>query len=77
MGWVYYADAEVELAFINLFSTFGTHFWEKYQEQHPIDPLFFETRQAIYQLYPLLVHTTLFSGHYVASLSKTLQNIGF
>jgi len=74
---IYYGDAEVELAFISMFSTFGTAFWKTYQEQRPIDPLFFEIRQDVYLLYPLLVHVALFSGHYVSSLSQTLKKIGF
>jgi fructosamine-3-kinase len=61
---LYYGDPEVDLAFATLFSTFGAVFFERYAELRPIAPGFFEARRDIYNLYPLLVHTTLFGGHY-------------
>ena len=49
--------AEVELAYIEMLSTFGAAFFERYNALRPIDPGYFEARRDIYQLYPLLVHT--------------------
>jgi fructosamine-3-kinase len=69
----YYADAEVELAFITLFSTFGSRFFDAYQRSRPIDPGFWATRRDLYNLYPLLVHARLFRGQYVAQLDSTLR----
>ena len=57
---VYYADPEVELAFITLFGTFGEPFFTRYSELRLIRPGFFEERRDIYNLYPLLVHARLF-----------------
>ena len=74
---IYYADPEVELAFITLFSTFGREFFERYDELRPIRKGFFETRKDLYNLYPLLVHTRLFGGGYLASVERTLGAIGF
>jgi len=61
---IYYGDPEVDLAFSTLFSTFGPAFFDRYAERRPIAPGFFEARRDIYNLYPLLVHATLFGGHY-------------
>jgi fructosamine-3-kinase len=69
---IYFADAEVELAFIALFNCFGDAFWRRYHELRPIDPAFFTTRRDLYNLYPLLVHTRLFGGGYAAQVESTL-----
>jgi len=70
---IYYADAEIELAFTTLFGTFGQAFFDRYREHRPIAPGFFEARREIYNLYPLLVHTTLFGGHYGASVDAIVR----
>jgi fructosamine-3-kinase len=73
---VYYGDAEIELAFATLFSTFGTPFFERYGELRPLRPGFFEERRDLYNLYPLLVHTRLFGGSYVATVERSLTRFG-
>ncbi len=73
---IYYADAEVELAFIALFSCFGEAFWKRYHELRPIDAEFFRTRRDLYNLYPLLVHTRLFGGGYSAQVEAMLGRFG-
>lgn len=80
----HFAHAEVELAFITLFSTFGRAFFERYETHRPIAPGFFEpaqgrplARRDVYNLYPLLVHTRLFGGGYAATVETTLQRAGF
>ncbi len=73
---IYYGHAEVELAYITLFNTFGPAFFERYHELRPITPGFFEERRHIYNLYPLLVHVCEFGGSYVQSVSATLSNFG-
>jgi len=60
----HYAHAEVELAFITLFSTFGRTFFDAYHAIRPIPEGFFQTRRHIYTLYPLLVHAILFGSSY-------------
>ncbi|KAF0169954.1 MAG: Ribulosamine/erythrulosamine 3-kinase [Rhodobacteraceae bacterium] len=74
---IYYADAEIELAFTTLFGTFGDAFFAPYQELRPIKPGFFEERRDIYTLYPLLVHVRLFGGSYVDSVDRTLKRFGY
>ncbi|MBI2584738.1 MAG: fructosamine kinase family protein [Rhodospirillales bacterium] len=73
---IYYADAEIELAFSTLFGTFGAPFFARYAELRAIAPGFFEERRELYNLYPLLVHVRLFGGHYVGSVEATLKRFG-
>lgn len=70
---VYYADAEIELAFLTLFGGVGDRFFARYAEHRPLDPLFFEERQALYQLEPLLVHAWFFGGGYGARADSVLK----
>jgi fructosamine-3-kinase len=73
---IYHADAEIEVAFINLFNSFGEPFLERYAEIRPIRPGFFEVRRDLYNLYPLLVHVYFFGGGYLASVRSTLRRFG-
>jgi fructosamine-3-kinase len=73
---LYYADPEIELAFISLFDSFGNTFLERYAEIRGIDRAFFETRRDLYNLYPLLVHTYYFGGGYLNSVRNTLNRFG-
>ncbi len=73
---IYYADAEIELAFATLFATFGPPFFESYQRARPLRPGFFEQRRDLYNLYPLLVHARLFGGHYVSAVEGIVRRFG-
>jgi len=73
---IYYADAEIELAFSTMFGTFGDAFFGRYGEHRPLRPGFFEERVDLYNLYPLLVHVRLFGGSYVGSVDRTLARFG-
>jgi fructosamine-3-kinase len=74
----HYAHAEVELAFITMFHTFGAAFFERYHELRPIDPEFRKVRCDVYLLYPLLTHVRIYGGGgYVAQLEATLARLGF
>ncbi|MBI1215268.1 MAG: phosphotransferase [Alphaproteobacteria bacterium] len=70
---IYYADPEVELAFIRLFNTFDEVFFKRYHEIRPIKPGFFEERADLYNIYPLLVHTRLFGASYARKVQKILD----
>lgn len=70
---IYYADPEVELAFIRLFNTFNETFFARYNEMNPIRPGFFEQRMDVYNLYPLLVHTRLFGVSYARKAQRLLE----
>jgi fructosamine-3-kinase len=73
---IYYADPEIELAFISLFDSFSNTFLERYAEIRGIDKAFFETRRDLYNLYPLLVHAYYFGGGYLNSVRNTLDRFG-
>jgi len=70
---IYYADPEIELAFISLFDSFGRPFLDRYQEIRPIRDGFFEVRRDLYNLYPLLVHTYYFGDGYLGSVRNSLD----
>lgn len=72
---IYFADAEMELAYIALFKTFGPAFWERYFHLRPPRPGYRE-RFTLYALYPLLTHTLLFGGEYLKMLETHLENLG-
>lgn len=78
---IYYAHAEIELAYTTLFGTLGrtfsSPFFDRYHQLRPIEPGFFEERRHLYNLYPLLVHVRLFGGHYVNAVDEVLRNFGF
>lgn len=72
---LYYADAEVEGAYIVLFNSFGSAFFERYDELRP-PRAGLTRRREVYSLYPLLVHVTLFGGAYAASVVGVLDRLG-
>lgn len=74
---VYYADPEVELAFMDLFGDFGPVFWDRYTEIAGIRPGFWERRKDVYSIYPLLVHAALFGGGYGSAAMGLVRGLGF
>jgi fructosamine-3-kinase len=74
---LYFADPEIELAFMTLFGSVGERFFASYGERRTLRPGFFEERRDLYNLYPLLVHVRLFGGAYVAQVDRTLARYGF
>jgi fructosamine-3-kinase len=73
---IYYAHAEIELAFSTLFGTFGEAFFERYNGLRPIDPAFFNTRKDIYNLWHLLTHVRLFGPSYLGGVERVLARHG-
>lgn len=73
---IYYADAEIELAFSTLFGTFDEPFFKRYEEHRPLRAGFSE-RKDIYNLYPLLVHVRLFGEAYVSDVNMILRRFGY
>lgn len=71
---VYGGHREVDLAMMRLFGGFSERVFSAYQEDLPLAPAATE-RVALYQLYPLLVHTNLFGGSYAASVKRALSRI--
>lgn len=70
---IYYADREIELAFMGLFGCVGRAFFERYHELRPIQPGFFEHRLGLYRVYPLLVHAALFGGGYGRQSTEAME----
>lgn len=69
----YYADPEIELAFLTLFGGVGEAFFDRYRDHRALDPLFFEERRTLYQLEPLLAHAWFFGGGYGARVDEILH----
>lgn len=74
----HYAHAEIELAFITMFETFGPAFFDAYAERRGIEPEFWARRRLVYLLYPLLTHIRIYrGGGYVGQLEEVLGELGF
>ena len=74
---LYFAHNEMELAYMTLFGGTGAAFFSAYAEMIPIDDDFYTTRRHIYNLYPLLIHLTLFGEKYLPPLHAALERFGF
>jgi fructosamine-3-kinase len=73
---LYFADPEIELAFMTLFGSVGKNFFARYAERGSLRAGFFEERRDLYNLYPLLVHVRLFGGAYVQQVENVLTRYG-
>jgi fructosamine-3-kinase len=69
---VYGGHREIDLAMMRLFGGFGPRVFAAYREAWPLADGH-EQRVALYQLYPLLVHTNLFGGSYADSALRALD----
>lgn len=70
---LYYADPEVEIAFSTMFQTFSQTFYDAYNELRPLSSNFWKERLPIYNLYPLLVHVSIYGGGYIVGVEETLD----
>lgn len=68
----YHGDGEVDLAMLCLFGTPPQGFFDAYG---PLPPGW-ETRRAIYQLWPALVHVALFGAGYHGMVDRLLARAG-
>jgi protein-ribulosamine 3-kinase len=73
---VYHGHREVDLAMAELFGGFSTDFFTAYDDAWPLEPGYAPTRQAVYQLYYLLVHVNLFGRGYVGRTRRALEAAG-
>jgi fructosamine-3-kinase len=69
---VYAGHREVDLAMLRLFGGMSARTLAAYHEAAPL-AAGHESRVALYQLYPLLVHVNLFGGSYVSSVERALN----
>jgi fructosamine-3-kinase len=70
---LYFADPEIEIAFLTLFGDAGEDFLAVYDERRKLSPDFRETRRDLYCLWHLLVHLKLFGGSYRAQVDAILD----
>jgi fructosamine-3-kinase len=68
----YGGHREVDLAMLRLFGAPGPRFLAAYEEVAPLADGH-DDRVALYQLFPLLVHTVLFGGGYGASAERAAR----
>jgi fructosamine-3-kinase len=68
------ADAEAELAMMELFGQPPPGFWRAYRERAPVHEGY-ARRRALYQLYHLLNHALLFGGAYVAQANALARGL--
>jgi fructosamine-3-kinase len=61
---VYYGNREMDIGMTKLFGGFDQRFYNAYNEVYPLQKDW-QQRLQLTQLYPILVHAILFSGHYV------------
>lgn len=71
---VYYGHREIDVAMTRVFGGFPKDFYTGYQDTFPLENGF-EQRQALYQLYPILVHTNIFGGSYADQVIQILEAI--
>ncbi len=72
---LYFADREMELAFILMFDTFGETFFEHYTRTHPLSEDFHTVKLPLYQIYPYLVHTAIYGSSYLSGLEACLEHL--
>jgi len=72
---IYFADCEMELAFILMFDTFGKTFFDTYTKIHPLSNDFYEVKLPLYQIYPYLIHTALYGSSYLDGLEMCLKRL--
>jgi protein-ribulosamine 3-kinase len=71
---VYYGDREADLAMTRLFGGFGPRFYAAYQAAWPLDPAA-GTRRALYNLYHVLNHFSLFGGAYAQQAAGMIERL--
>lgn len=68
---VYYGHREMDMAMTRLFGGFDTRFYYTYQAIRPLESGW-QQRIGLCQLYPLLVHLSLFGGSYYNDIKEIL-----
>ncbi len=72
---LYYADPEIELAFMYQSKSFSNVFFQKYNELRGIRHDFFEERMDLYNIYPLLVYAKIFGKSYVRKAERKIDKL--
>lgn len=69
---VYYGLREMDIGMTKLFGGFDKRFYDAYNSVYPLE-IGWEDRIPLTQLYPLLVHATLFEGGYIERAKQILK----
>lgn len=69
---VYCGHREMDIGMTKLFGGFDTQFYQAYNDEYPLEHGW-TNRLSYTQLYPLLVHSVLFGGHYIQSVQSILR----
>ncbi|MDX1738822.1 MAG: fructosamine kinase family protein, partial [Alphaproteobacteria bacterium] len=72
---IYFGHFEMEIAYASFFNTFSRNFYDRYNDRHKLDEDFFKIREAVYHLYPLLVHCAIFGEPYISQTQRQLDKI--
>ncbi|GKT12855.1 MAG: protein-ribulosamine 3-kinase [Thiomicrorhabdus sp.] len=70
----YYGDRETDIAMTELFGGFSPEFYAGYQDLFPLDKGY-QQRKPLYNLYHILNHFNLFSGHYEQQAHSLIQQL--
>lgn len=73
---LYYANPEIELAYVTMHNSLGNDFFDEYQQHHKIDDGFFDQRKDIYNIYPNLVHILLCGSEYAIPIEAVFKRHG-
>ncbi|MEO6730847.1 MAG: fructosamine kinase family protein [Ferruginibacter sp.] len=68
---VYCGHREMDIGMTKLFGGFAPYFYNAYNEAYPLEKDW-QQRLPYTQLYPLLVHSLLFGGNYVATVKEIM-----
>ena len=74
---IYFGDPEFEFTFAGEQSSLSKVFFDRYKEIRPFRAGFFEYRQSIYNLYPMLLNVKLFGSECLPRIDATLKRFGF
>jgi protein-ribulosamine 3-kinase len=69
---VYFGHREMDIGMTKLFGGFDQRFYAAYNEIYPLEKEW-EKRLPLTQLYPLLVHASLFGGHYISEAREMIR----
>ena len=74
---IYFGDSEFEFVFSGERSSLSKVFFDRYKEMRSFRPGFFEYRQSIYNLYPMLLNVKLFGAECLPRIDAVLSRFGF
>ncbi len=74
---IFFGDPEFEFAFVGEQPSLSKIFYDKYRERHVFRSGFFEYRQSIYSLYPLLLNVKVRGGVFLPRIDAVLKRFGF